>query len=84
MTQKVKLLSYCKGFFHITEDVNSYQWASNSIKVFPTIHVRSANTKFGKYMHKYSTRILTTCFPAVGSVVMAKKREIKFTRCGFV
>jgi len=38
----------------------------------------------GNYMHKFSTRILTTCLPAAGSVVMAKKREIKFTIGGFV
>jgi hypothetical protein len=35
-------------------------------------------------MHKFSIRILTTCLPAAGRVVMAKKREIKFTRGGFV
>jgi len=33
---------------------------------------------------KISTRILTTYLPAAGSIVMAKKREIKFTRGGFV
>lgn len=47
-TKKVKLFVIPQSFFHITEDINSYQWASNSIKFFPTIHVRSANTKFGK------------------------------------
>jgi hypothetical protein len=38
----------------------------------------------GNYMRKFSTIILTICLPATGSVVMAKKREIKFTRGGFV
>jgi hypothetical protein len=31
----------------------------------------------GSYMHKFSTRILTTCLPAAGSVAMASKREIE-------
>jgi len=31
-------------------------------------------------MQKFSTRILTTCLSAAGTVVMAEKREIKFTR----
>jgi hypothetical protein len=38
----------------------------------------------GNYMRKFNTRILATCLPAASSVVMAKKKEIKFTRGGFV
>jgi hypothetical protein len=38
----------------------------------------------GNYMRKFNTIIMTTCLPAAGSVVMAKKREIKFTSGGFV